>query len=318
MDVVKAATVGAVAVCATLMLLTTTRHGHAEPPAMRAPDDLSSDRSAADVVAAAPMVHLPRTTSPSGEADQAGPPPDVRRHGASPSRRPRFDADSVAPWEALIAEASRRFGVPAPWVRGVMQVESSGRTTLNGRPIASPAGAMGLMQVMPETFAEMARRYGLGSDPYEPRANILAGTAFLREMYDRFGVDHFLAAYNAGPGRVEDHLRAGRPLPDETRRYVQALAPRLVGGEGSDGPTTAMEVRDLTSLQALRDAARSLSQRAPSLRPTPAAASVFVASNDRSSAGDRHLDPQSDNALFVRLTREGPRRSMAGADRPED
>ncbi len=318
MDVVKAATVGAVAVCATLMLLTTTRHGHAEPPAMRAPDDLSSDRSAADVVAATPMVHPPRTTSPSGEADQAGPPLDVRSHGASPSRRPRFDADSVASWEALIAEASRRFSVPAPWVRGVMQVESSGRTTLNGRPIASPAGAMGLMQVMPETFAEMARRYGLGSDPYEPRANILAGTAFLREMYDRFGVDHFLAAYNAGPSRVEDHLRTGRPLPDETRRYVQALAPRLVGGEGSDGPATAMEVRDLTSLQALRDTARSLSQRAPSLRPTPAAASVFIASNERSFASDRQPSERTTDALFVHLTREDQRRAATITDRLED
>ena len=317
MDVVKAATVGAVAVCATLMLLTTTRHGHAEPPAIRAPDDLSSDRSAADVVAAAPMVRLPRTISPSGEADQAGPPLDVRRHGASPSRRPRFDADSVAPWEALIAEASRRFGVPAPWVRGVMQVESSGRTTLNRRPIASPAGAMGLMQVMPETFAEMARRYGLGSDPYEPRANILAGTAFLREMYDRFGLDRFLAAYNAGPGRVEDHLRTGRPLPDETRRYVQTLAPRLIGSTGSESPAAANEVRDLTSVQALRDAALFPSRDASSLRPTPQAPSVFAASNDRSSAGDRHLDPQSDNALFVHLTREDQRRAATVTDRPE-
>jgi len=318
MDVVKAATVGAVAVCATLMLLTTTRHGHAEPPAMWAPDDLSSGRSAADVAAATPIVHLPRTTSPSGDADQAGPPPDVRRHGASSSRRPRFDADSAASWEALIAEASRRFGVPAPWVRGVMQVESSGRTTLNGRPITSPAGAMGLMQVMPETFAEMTRRYGLGSDPYEPRANILAGTAFLREMYDRFGVDHFLAAYNAGPSRVEDHLRTGRSLPDKTRRYVQALAPQLVGGEGSDALETSTGVRDLTSLQALRDAASFPSRRAPPLRPRSAAASVFAASNDRSSAGDRHLDRQSDNALFVHLTREDQRRAATVGDRPEN
>ncbi len=318
MDAVKAATVGAVAVCATLMLLTTTRHGHAEPPAMRAPDDLSSGRSAADVVAATPMVHLPRTTSPSGEADQAGPPPDVRSHGASPSRRPRFDADSVASWEALIAEASQRFGVPASWVRGVMQVESSGRTTLNGRPITSPGGAMGLMQVMPGTFAEMARRYGLGSDPYDPRANILAGTAFLREMYDRFGVDHFLAAYNAGPGRVEDHLRTGRPLSDETRRYVQALAPRLVGGERSDDPATAMEVRDLTSLQALRDAALFPYRDASSLRPIPQAASVFVASNDRSFASDRQLGERTSDALFVHLTREDQRRAATITDRPEN
>jgi len=318
MDMVKAATAGAVAACTALMLLTTTRHGHAEPPAMRASLAASSERSAPNLRAAATDVQQPQTALLSGEAGRAGASLDVRGHGASLFRRPRFDAGSVASWEALIAEASRRFGVPAPWVRGVMQVESSGRTTLNARPITSPAGAMGLMQVMPETFAEMARRYGLGSDPYEPRANILAGTAFLREMYDRFGVDHFLAAYNAGPGRVEDHLRTGRPLPDETRRYVQALAPRLVGGEGSDGPATAMEVRDLTSLQALRDAALFPSREASSLRPIPQAASVFAASNDRSSAGDRHLDRQSDNALFVHLTREDQRRAATVTDRPEN
>ena len=66
------------------------------------------------------------------------------------------------------------------------------------------------MQVMPQTFTAMTQRYGLGRDPYDPRANILAGAAFLREMYDRYGPEHFLEAYNAGPGRVDDPL-AERP-----------------------------------------------------------------------------------------------------------
>jgi len=175
---------------------------------------------------------------------------------------------------------------------------------------------------MPETFAEMTRRYGLGSDPYDPRTNVLAGTAFLREMYDRFGAEHFLAAYNAGPGRVENHLRTGRPLPDETQHYVQALAPRLVGGTVSDGLETSTRVRDLTSLQALRDAARSPSRHAsqPLSQPpaTPEFASVFVVSNERSSAGDRHPEPQSDNALFIHLTREDQRRAATVTDRPEN
>ena len=134
----------------------------------------------------------------------------------------------------LIEEAARRFGIPPAWVRGVMRIESGGRTMLDGRPITSPAGAMGLMQVMPATFAELSGRYGLGSDPYDPRANILAGTAYLREMYDRFGATHFLAAYNAGPGRVDEHLRTGRPLPGETQRYVQALGPELAGDRTID------------------------------------------------------------------------------------
>jgi hypothetical protein len=86
---------------------------------------------------------------------------------------------------------------------------------------------MGLMQIMPETYAELRFRYHLGADPYEPRNNILAGAAYLREMHDRFGPDGFLAAYNAGPGRYDDYLKRGRPLPEETRNYVAALAPMI-------------------------------------------------------------------------------------------
>ncbi len=296
MDVVNAATVGAIAACAALVLLTTTKHGQAEPFAVTTPGEASSRRSALDVAAAASAVQLLQSTSHPDDASQAGALSDVRGPGASPVRRSRLDAGIIASWEEMIVEASRRFGVPAAWVRAVMQVESAGRTELNGRPITSPAGAMGLMQVMPETFAEMTRRYRLGSDPYDPRANILAGTAFLRELYDRFGAEHFLAAYNAGPSRVEDHLRTGRPLPEETRRYVQALAPRLVGSTPGDGSTTSTEVRDLTSLQALRDAARSPSRRVAALFPTPGAASLFVASHDRSSASDRRLHEQTIDA----------------------
>ncbi|HSK40526.1 MAG TPA: lytic transglycosylase domain-containing protein, partial [Arenibaculum sp.] len=119
--------------------------------------------------------------------------------------------------------------VPETWIRAVMQVESGGRTTLNGRPIVSHAGAMGLMQVMPATYKELRGRYGLGPDPFDPRDNILAGTAYLREMYDRFGSPGFLAAYNAGPGRYGDYLGGGRGLPAETRNYVAMIAPRIEG-----------------------------------------------------------------------------------------
>ena len=64
----------------------------------------------------------------------------------------------------------------------------------------SPKGAMGLMQLMPETWAALRARYGLGRDAFDPHDNILAGAAFLREMHDRYGSPGFLAAYNAGPG----------------------------------------------------------------------------------------------------------------------
>jgi soluble lytic murein transglycosylase-like protein len=86
---------------------------------------------------------------------------------------------------------------------------------------------MGLMQIMPKTWTELRARYGLGADPYDPRDNILAGAAYIRELYDRYGATGFLAAYNAGPGRYERHLATGRPLPDETQAYVAKLAPMI-------------------------------------------------------------------------------------------
>ncbi|CAM5761109.1 hypothetical protein LMIY3S_00029 [Labrys miyagiensis] len=90
---------------------------------------------------------------------------------------------------------------------------------------------MGLMQIMPVTWAGLRARYDLGSNPYDPRDNILAGAAYLREMHDRYGAAGFLAAYNAGPGRYEDYVATGRPLPDETRAYVDMLAPQMTGAQ---------------------------------------------------------------------------------------
>jgi hypothetical protein len=90
-------------------------------------------------------------------------------------------------------------------------------TIWQGRPITSRAGAMGLMQLMPATWASMRSALGLGGDPYQPRDNILAGTAYLRAMYDRFGYPGLFGAYNAGPGRYGASVNAGRSLPDETR-----------------------------------------------------------------------------------------------------
>jgi hypothetical protein len=133
------------------------------------------------------------------------------------------------PWGPYIREASARFDVPEIWIRSVMRVESGGNEYLDGQLITSPAGAMGLMQVMPETYAEVRDRYGLTDDPYDPHQNILAGTAYLREMYDIYGSPGFLAAYNAGPRRLDDYLSNNRALPDETRRYVAMIGPSIIG-----------------------------------------------------------------------------------------
>lgn len=126
-------------------------------------------------------------------------------------------------WNAHIAEASVRFGIPEEWIRRVIRAESGGRTMIDGRPITSRAGAMGLMQLMPGTWAEMRSAYRLGSDPHDPRDNILAGTAYLRAMHDRFGYPGMFAAYNAGPARYADHLATGRRLPAETIAYAAAV-----------------------------------------------------------------------------------------------
>jgi hypothetical protein len=112
--------------------------------------------------------------------------------------------------------------VPEVWIREVMRQESGGRAGATSR-----VGAMGLMQVMPGTYRELARRYNLGPDPYHPYDNLQAGAAYVREMYQLYGNPAFLAAYNAGPRRLEDFLWGGRGLPDETRNYVARVGPRI-------------------------------------------------------------------------------------------
>ncbi len=197
-----------------------------------------------------------------------------------------------------IAEASRRFSVPVAWIRAVMRAESAGES----RAVSS-SGAMGLMQIMPATWADLRARHGLGRDPYDPRDNILAGTAYLRELHDRYGSPGFLAAYNAGPGRYEASL-AGRPLPAETRAYVALLAP-VIDGSGGTNPTVVVAID------------RSAWTRAP----------LFIAQSGRTAStasvsAERPTDdtgdattvcdisaivPQSNGLFVARTTAEEPR-----------
>jgi hypothetical protein len=131
------------------------------------------------------------------------------------------------PWGPYIREASQRYDMPESWIRALMRQESGGSLYRNGRLITSSAGAMGLMQVMPGTYAELRARHNLGPDPFDPHENIMAGVAYMREMYDMYGSPGFLAAYNAGPNRLDDYLANQRSLPDETRHYVAAIGPAL-------------------------------------------------------------------------------------------
>jgi soluble lytic murein transglycosylase-like protein len=138
-------------------------------------------------------------------------------------------AAPASPWASFITEAARRFAIPDAWIKSVMRAESVGRTTLHGQPITSSAGAMGLMQVMPGTYQDMRAAYHLGADAYDPHDNILAGTAYLRAMYDRFGYPGLFAAYNAGPGRYDAYLKGEAVLPAETSAYIAKLAPAPSG-----------------------------------------------------------------------------------------
>ncbi len=199
-------------------------------------------------------------------------------------------AVAAHPHDAYITEASQRFGIPAAWIIAVMRAESGGVVSA-----ISSAGAMGLMQVMPDTWAELHIRYRLGHDPYDPRDNILAGTAYLREMWDRYGnVGAMLAAYNAGPGRYDEYRSTDRPLPAETRAYVASLAPILLGEQPSGATSTGARPLDW------REAAIFVAREDGALPPDPAvhdrasdeAPSLFPAASDRLTA----LPPEG---LFV-------------------
>ena len=154
----------------------------------------------------------------------------------SPSASHPAGAPSAHPYAVHVAEASHRFGIPEAWIWSVMRVESAGNPSAT-----SHAGAMGLMQVMPGTYAELRSRYGLGPHPYDVRDNIMAGAAYLREMHDRYGAVGMLAAYNAGPGRWEDYVSRGRPLPAETVAYMARLD-ATVGGSAARSPAVVAQV----------------------------------------------------------------------------
>jgi hypothetical protein len=137
-------------------------------------------------------------------------------------------------WDETIAMASRRFSVPQPWIRAVIVAESGGRTMSGeSRPIVSSAGAMGLMQLMPDTYEDMRVAYGLGPDPQDPHDNIFAGTAFLHRLFLAYGFPAMFSAYNDGPGNLEYRLLHGELLPRETRDYVADITRALLtGGHG--------------------------------------------------------------------------------------
>ena len=134
-------------------------------------------------------------------------------------------AELVDRWAPHIKEASRRFKISADWIRAVIRMESSGRTLDDdAQPITSSAGAMGIMQVMPDTYRDMKAQYGLGTNPHDPRDNILAGTAYLGWLKEKYGYPKLFAAYNAGPATLEAQTAGKRKLAKETRNYIKRIS----------------------------------------------------------------------------------------------
>ena len=231
---------------------------------------------------AAPMIVILLVSGGAGSAGRVHAEPAV-------TARPQ-DASSADPYARFVHEAAQRFGVPASWISAVMAMESGGDVLA-----LSPQGAMGLMQIMPNTWAGLRARHGLGADPYEPRDNILAGAAYLREMHDRYGSPGFLAAYNAGPARYDEYLATSRELPTETQLYVAMLAPLLGEGLANDMVTVGRRLLSWQDSPLFATHDQGNAAAASSSFRTSSDRSLVSHSVDRATA----LAPQA-GGLFVR------------------
>jgi len=147
-----------------------------------------------------------------------GAPPPAPPKPAEPPAPPAIEPAAPPPTPLELADAAAdKYGLPRLLVRSVMAAESANRSDA-----ISPKGAIGLMQLMPDT-AQL-----LGADPYDPAQNVDAGVRYLRDLLLRYngGLFHALAAYNAGPGAVDKYQ--GVPPYRETINYVVRIN-RLAG-----------------------------------------------------------------------------------------
>jgi soluble lytic murein transglycosylase-like protein len=164
-----------------------------------------------------------------------------RQRQRARQRQSERSSNSSAPGRAQrylrhIQKAAQLYQLPAAFLRAVMKVESD----YTPRAV-SHAGAMGLMQLMPQTAAAMGVR-----NPFDPKQNILGGARYLRVLANKFNGDLVLtiAAYNAGEGAVVKH--GGVPPYRETRRYVRNVLERyhaFRSGEGSSQRARASQAR---------------------------------------------------------------------------
>jgi soluble lytic murein transglycosylase-like protein len=213
-------------------------------------------------VAQRPPAPVAAAKQPAAQTAMAEPP--------APPPQTAFDREAlmtpgalISRWEPLVTEASKRFQVSPDWIRAVIRMESGGRTMMGeDQPITSDMGAMGIMQVLPQTYADMRMAYRLGDDPYDPHDNVIAGTAYLKWLYGKYGNPGMFAAYNDGPGNLEAFFNQGRALPDETHHYVDGIS-KILGTPASqfsslatlhftrpDGTSFELDARTVTAIRA--------------------------------------------------------------------
>lgn len=184
-------------------------------------------------------------------------------HAQSIAQPPIAQSGNSQDLQKIITVAAKHYHLPERWIVEVIRAESNA----NARA-TSPKGAMGLMQIMSGTWNYLRRKMSLGDNPYDVRDNVFAGSAYLRELYDRFGFPGCLAAYNAGPGRYLRWIKGRKNLPRETVNYVRVITTRLGG--------------DAAALQSIP--AQNIKAAA-----NPAASSLFVR---MPAAADRHMEGQ--------------------------
>jgi soluble lytic murein transglycosylase-like protein len=190
---------------------------------------IPSHRPAADKVSCKTRLPEPAIPSPDDAPAQQMVSSTVETHTArQPERAPMVNhrAAEQRKISASIDRAADRFGLPPALIKAVVKAESNYQVRA-----LSPAGAQGLMQLMPATAREMGV-----TDPFDIDQNIQGGTKYLRRMLDQFDGDMHLAlsAYNAGPGTVKKY--AGNVPYTETRDYVRRVL-RYVDAFSSSGVT---------------------------------------------------------------------------------
>jgi soluble lytic murein transglycosylase-like protein len=167
------------------------------------------DESLANLFYLVLLAKLEEVQPPAGQATGADKKPAI----ATRNQLPGSTGLPGAGLEELIGRVAARYDLPPAMLRAVVEVESG----FNPRAV-SPAGAMGLMQLMPATATALGVQ-----DPFNPEANLDGGARYLRQLLDSFQGDaaRALAAYNAGPGAVKRY--GGIPPYRETQAYVQKV-----------------------------------------------------------------------------------------------